>query len=163
MSRIYKKLVCVLAFFCIISCNSFIENNIAQAAPATKSAPAVAYLSVSPLDVVDCPSKYLNKNITFNAEFVSYTALGLDYKPAFRDGSKYIGILIKRPDVLDHVIPLSEMKIFVLREEAEKHMDIDSGDKISLSGKVFSTALGDPWVEVKTFNLLTPKKKTNKK
>ena len=109
--------------------------------------------------MVNNPAKYLNKNITFNADFVAFTSLGLDYKPAFRDGTKYIGILIKRDDVKNHVIPLSEMKIFLSRDMAEKHVDLETGDKIKISGTVFSTALGDPWVDIKEFNVLTQKKK----
>ena len=114
---------------------------------------------VSPVDVVKNPDKYLNKDITFNTEFVAFTALGLDYKPAFRDSSKYIGVLVRRNDVLDHVIPLSEMKIFITREMAEKNVDIEVGDKVRISGKVFSTALGDPWVDVKTFTVTSKKAK----
>ena len=127
---------------------------------AAVSAPVVTATSlVSPVDVVKNPDKYLNKDITFNAEFVAYTALGLDYKPAFKDSSKNIGVLIRRNDVLDHVIPLSEMKIFVCREMAEKNMDLEAGDKIKITGKVFSTALGDPWVDVKSFTVTSKKNK----
>ena len=103
---------------------------------------------VSPVEVVNNPNKYLNKDITFNAEFVAFTALGLDYKPAFKDSSKNIGVLIRRNDVLDHVIPLSEMNV-----------ELEAGDKIRITGKVFSTALGDPWVEAKTFTVTSTKAK----
>lgn len=118
-----------------------------------------SYETVSPVDVVMNPDKYLNKNITFNAEFIAYTSLGLDYKPAFRDGTKYIGVLIKREDVKNHTIPLSEMKIFITREVAEKHVDLEQGDVVKISGKVFSNALGDPWVDVKTFEIVSQKPK----
>lgn len=114
---------------------------------------------VSPVEVVKCPEKYLNRDITFNAEFVAFTSLGLDYKPAFKDSTKNIGVLIRRDDVLDHVIPLSEMKIFLTRELAEKNMEIEAGDKVKITGRVFSTALGDPWVEVKTFTVTSKKAK----
>lgn len=112
---------------------------------------------VSPIDVVNNPNRYLNKDITFDAEFVAFTALGLDYKPAFKDSTKNIGVLIRRSDVTDHVIPLSEMKIFLTRELAEKNTEIEAGDKVKITGKVFSTALGDPWVEVKTFTVTSKK------
>ena len=126
----------------------------------TVTTPVVASANiVSPVDVVKNPDKYLNKDITFNAEFVAYTALGLDYKPAFRDSTKNIGVLIRRNDVFDHLIPLSEMKIFISREMAEKNMDIESGDKIKVTGRVFSTALGDPWVDVKSFVITSKKDK----
>ena len=60
-------------------------------------------------------------------------------------------------------IPLSEMKIFLKRSEAEKHIDLDSGDEIEFCGKVFSTALGDIWMDVDKFTVLTEKPKTEKK
>ncbi len=128
--------------------------------PLVKQAQSVAYLNVSPVEVVNNPSRYLNKNITFNAEFVAYTSLGLDYKPAYRDPNKFIGILVRRPDVSDYTIPLSEMKIFVSRETAEKNMELDAGDKVKISGKVFSTALGDPWVDVTGFTVVSKKEKS---
>ena len=164
--KFYKMFCLSVLAFTLLTYNSAIAAPTATAVKTTttKTAPAQttvaeSYITVSPLDVVNNPAKYLNKNISFSADFVAYTSLGLDYKPAFRDGSKYIGILIKRDDVKNHTIPLSEMKIFVPRETAEKHVDLETGDKIKLSGKVFSNALGDPWVDVKTFSVLTEKKK----
>ncbi len=136
------------------------NNKVESKNTKTAVKPAVKETTVSPVAVVNNPDAYLNKTITFNAEFVAYSSLGLDYKPAFRDGSKYISILIKRDDVSNHTIPLSEMKIFVTREEAEKHVDLEQGDKIKITGTVFSTALGDPWVDVKTFTVLSQKNKT---
>ena len=115
--------------------------------------------SVSPLVIVDNPSAYLNKTVSFSGEFVSFTSLGLDYKPAFRDGTKYIGILMRRSDVKDHTIPLSELKMFMTRELAEKFVDIDAGDTFSLTGKVFSTALGDPWIDIMEFKITNKKNK----
>ncbi len=151
----------------IIMLTMTIFADYAVSAPAATAKPAqqtaVTYTTVSPLDVVNNPNKYLNKNIAFNAEFVAFTALGLDYKPALRSGSDYIGILIRRPDVTDHTIPLSEMKIFLKRDLAEKYIDLDSGDKIKIEGKVFSTALSDPWVDITKFTVLTQKPKTDKK
>ena len=120
------------------------------------------YMQVSPLSIVANPEKYLHKNVTFNAEFVSFSSLGLDYEPAKRESTKYIGILIKRDDVKDHVIPLSEMKIFIDRELAEKHADLETGDKIVISGNVFSTAIGDPWLDVKELTVTTKKEKETK-
>ena len=55
------------------------------------------------------------------------------------------------------------MKIFLKRSEAEKHIDLDSGDEIEFCGKVFSTALGDIWMDVDKFTVLTEKPKTEKK
>ncbi len=167
MKRMFKSLLYILITVSVISLNANI--NVSNAAPTaapvkqTKTTATTSILNVSPVDVVNCPSKYLNKTITFNAEFVTYTSLGLDYKPAYRDPAKYIGLLIKRPDVTDHTIPLSEMKIFLTREVAEKNIDLEAGDKVKITGNVFSTALGDPWVDVKTFTVLSQKNKTEKK
>lgn len=147
MSR-YKLFCLSLAALSILGFNYFSYNS-SVAADVTKP--------VSPIEVVNCPSKYLNKNITFDAEFVSFSALGLDYKPAFRESTKYIGVLINRSDSVNHVIPLSEMKIFLARDMAEKNIELEAGDKIRISGTVFSTALGDPWVDVKSFTVLTKK------
>ncbi len=163
MRNIYKLLclVVVLSSFFAVQFN----NEVIAAAPqkAVKTTPVVApQMIVAPTTVVNNPSKYLNKNITFTANFITFTSLGLDYKPAYKDPEKYIGILIERDDVKDHVIPLSEMKIFILRTEAEKHVDLDKGDKIKISGTVFSTALGDAWVDVKSFDVITQKNKDKK-
>ena len=168
MHKIFKYNKKLLTILVIISMFGF---NAAIAAPAaTKSKPAAASktavkpvpegIKVDPVRVVDNPSFYLNKNITFEADFVAYTSLGLDSNPALRSSSDYIGILIGRTDVTDHVIPLSEMKIFLNRPEAEKHIDLEQGDKIKITGTVFSNALGDPWVDVKAFSVV---KKADKK
>ena len=80
-----------------------------------------------------------------------------------RESSKYIGILIQRDDVLDHNIPLSEMKLFMKKEMAEKHIDLDTGDKIEVIAKVFSTALNDPWVDIESLTVIKKVKKEDKK
>ena len=122
-----------------------------------------AYVSVKPLEVVASPNKYLNKQVKFRAVFDKFSTLGLDYKPAFRDSQKYITFLIKRDDVTDHTIPLSEMKIFIKRSEAEKFIELDSGDIIEVYGKVFSSALTDAWIEVDKLVVITKKNKEEKK
>lgn len=119
--------------------------------------------NVSPIAIVDNPKAYLNKKVMFSGEFVSFTSLGLDYKPAFRDSQKYIGVLMKRPDVKNHTIPLSELKMFMTRELAEKNIDIDTGDTFMITGKVFSTALGDPWLDITEFKITNKKAKTEEK
>ncbi len=117
------------------------------------------YEYVLPLAIVANPKKYLGKNVKFKAKFDKFATLGLDYKPAFRSSEKYISFLIQRDDVKDHDIPLSELKIFLNRTEAEKHIDLNSGDEIEVCGRVFSTALGDAWMDVDKFTVLksTPK------
>ncbi|MCD7878897.1 MAG: hypothetical protein LUG16_03065 [Candidatus Gastranaerophilales bacterium] len=157
------KLLILILTTLIFSINAdyIAVSEAATATPVKTYTPA--YLTVSPIDVVNNSAKYLNKNITFTADFVAFTSLGLDYKPAYRNAEKYIGILIKRDDVKNNVIPLSEMKIFLTREIAEKNVDLETGDKIQISGKVFSTALGDPWVDVTTFKVLSKKEKKAEK
>lgn len=118
---------------------------------------------VNPLDLVARPNFYLNKNVKIKAKFDKFSTLGLDYKPAMKSSEKYISFLIQRPDVTDHNIPLSELKLFLDRTEAEKYIELNSGDVVEFSGKVFSTALGDPWMEVTNFNVISTKPKTETK
>ena len=120
------------------------------------------YISVNPLDLVARPNFYLNKNVKIKAKFDKFATLGLDYPPAMRSSEKFISFLIQRPDVLDHNIPLSELKIFIDRTEAEKYIDLNSGDDIEFTGKVFSNALGDPWMQVDNFKVICTKPKENK-
>ena len=141
------------------------ENYITVNSSITKQSQQAAqnYITVNPLDVVARPNFYLNKNIKIKAKFDKFSTLGLDYKPAMRSSEKYISFLIQRPDVTDHNIPLSELKIFLNRDEAEKHIDLNSGDVIEFTGKVFSNALGDPWMDVDKFTVISTKPKTDAK
>lgn len=117
-------------------------------APIQKPA-AKEFLTVSPLDLVNNPKNFMDKNIKMQAQFVKFTTLGLDYDRAMRDSKDYISVLIKRPDVAkQYTIPLSELKLIIKRDAAEKLIDMKSGDKIEITGKVFSSALNDPWVDV---------------
>ena len=159
---IYTVIFTSLFLFNIGNIQAAVQTSVKPTVNAVAKPQAVAYLNVNPVDVVNYPSRYLNKNISFKAELVAFTSLGLDYKPAYRDPAKYIGVLIKRPDVVGHTIPLSEMKIFITREVAEKNMDADTGDIIKISGNVFSTALGDPWVDATSFTIVEKKEKSNK-
>lgn len=129
----------------------------------TINRPTVNYELVNSLDVVANPAKYLNKHIKIRATFDKFSTLGLDYKPAFRSSDKYISFLIKREDVTNHTIPLSEMKNFLAREEAEKYIDLTSGDKIEYTGIVFSNALGDVWISVDGFTVLSQQNKSKDK
>lgn len=126
---------------------------------STPSMPQVQYIDVNPLDIVANPSKYLRRNVRIKAKFDKFSTLGLDYPPALRSSEKYISFLIQRPDVTNHNIPLSELKIFLKKEVAEKHIDLDAGDEIMFSGKIFSTALGDPWMDVDEFKVINKIKK----
>lgn len=118
-------------------------------------------VSVNPLNIVAHPSAYINKTVKIRAKFDKFSTLGLDYKPAMRSSENYISFLIQRPDVFDHNIPLSELKIFMNRDEAEKYIDLNSGDVIEFTGRVFSTALGDPWMDAYNFTVISSKPKNN--
>ena len=128
-----------------------------QAQPAQQ--PAKTYQSVSPLDMLSRPNFYLNKNVQIKGKFDKFSTLGLDYKPAMRSSDNYISFLIQRPDVKDHNVPLSELKIFMKRPEAEKYIELSSGDEIEFKGRVFSTALGDVWMDTEEFTVLSQKTK----
>ena len=132
---------------------------------ATTGNYAVQYTNVNALDVVASPFKFLHRNIRIKAKFDKFSTLGLDYPPALRASDKYISILIQRPDVSDHNIPLSEMKIFLKKDLAEKNISLDAGDEIEFTGRVFSTALGDAWMDVDSMKIINkknpPKKEEN--
>ena len=132
-----------------------------QAVPLqqAQAAPDIA-IEVKPLSVVNSPKIYLNKTIKMNAKFDKFSTLGLDYKPALKSSEDYISFLIKRDDT-NYDIPLSEMKLFLKRDVAEKFIDLKTDDEISITGKVFSDALGDAWVDVT--NLTIVKKAPEKK
>ena len=47
------------------------------------------------------------------------------------------------------------------REIAEKNIEMETGDKFILTGRVFSTALGDPWLDITDFKVTLKKEKDN--
>ena len=124
-------------------CSQTTTPTIVRAAVPQQQAP-VEYVSVNPLDVVANPYRYLRRNIKIKAKFDKFSTLGLDYSPAMRSSEKYISFLIQRPDMTSHDIPLSELKIFLKKEVAEKNIDLDAGDEKKNNRKVFSSALRDP-------------------
>lgn len=126
------------------------------------AASSASVVATSPLSVVASPQKFLNKTVTMKATFDKFSTLGLDYKKAMRSSSDYIGFLIQRDDVVDHNVPLSEMKLFIKRDYAEKFIELDTGDKIQITGKVFSTALGDPWIDINKITILQKKADSDK-
>lgn len=136
-----------------------------KAAPvvSTPAAPQAQYLTVNPLELVSNPYKFSKRNIQFKAKFDKFSTLGLDYPAALRPHEKYISILIQRPDITNHNIPLSELKIFLTKEVAEKNIDLSAGDEIQLKGKIFSTALGDPWMDVDDIKIINKINKEEKK
>lgn len=132
---------------------------IQKAKVVEKQINTASYTLVPSLNVVAAPGNYLGKSIKMKATFDKFSTLGLDYKPAFRSTQDYISFLIKRDDVKDHTIPLSEMKIFIKRTDAEKFIDLESGDIVEIYGKVFSTALNDPWIDVDKLIIIEKKTK----
>lgn len=109
--------------------------------------------SVTTKQLVDKPAEYLGKNVKFVAEFFAYSNLALGYKPAFRDQKKYISFLVLQPN--SH-IPYSELKLAMPVPKEKDPKDpknkmlgsLKDGDTIEVIGKVFSTALDEPWVDV---------------
>ena len=164
-----KSLVLVLAVTAGISVfatpsNYYSNNNLLVNTNSVQTqTTAKSYITVNPLELVARPNFYLNKNVKIRAKFDKFATLGLDYKPAMRSSEKYISFLIQRPDVYNHNIPLSELKIFLNRTEAEMHIDLNSGDVVEFEGKVFSTALGDPWMDVDKFTVISTKPKEENK
>lgn len=150
-----KKNIVIIALTACVAIN--IPFAFSAEKQAVKPTPCVNIVSVNPIQLVDSPSNYLNKKIKIEATFDKFSTLGLDYKGAFKDSQKYISFLIRRNDVTDYDIPLSELKLIISRDKAEKLIDIETGDKIEFSGTVFSTALNDPWVEVDNVKILTQK------
>ena len=149
-----SALVLTTSTICTDSVNAA-ANAPVKPAPQTQqkvTQPQAVPVSVDALTVVNTPKAYLNKNIILNAKFDKFSTLGLDYKPAYKSSEDYISFLIKRPDT-NFDIPLSEMKLFLKRDVAEKFIDLKSNDEIEIKGVVFSDALGDAWIDVKTITI----------
>ena len=145
----------------IIAAIAFGGAGFSQNTPAipatTKQIALNQYEFVEPLNMVAHPNLYLNKFVTVRGKFDKFSTLGLDYSPAKRSSEDYITFLIQRDDIKDHNIPLSEMKIFLKRAVAEKYIDLNAGDEIEFSGKVFSNALGDVWMDADRFVVINTK------
>jgi hypothetical protein len=118
---------------------------------------------VDPLALMREPSQYLNKKITFTGTFNRFADIALDYKKAFRDSRDYVTFFILRPDVKEHTIPLSELKLFFPRKKSTEVMELESGDKIQIVGTEFSTALEEPWIDVEHIKILEKTEKHERK
>ena len=147
-----KKIITFLLMISLIGTTAVFGAKAKTKSVQPQSAP-ITIQDVKPLDVVACPTKYLNKKIRVKAKFDKFSTLGLDYKPAFKSSEDYITFLIKRDDVINYVVPLSEMKNFLPRKLAEKYIDLKPGDEIEYVGTVFSDALSDTWVDVESFEV----------
>ncbi len=158
IKTIIMVFVCVLLFTGSNLCTDKVTAE--TIAPSIEQNSLVSDNYTSPLLVVKSPSSFLNKNIQMKARFDKFSTLGLDYKSAFKSSEEYISFLIKRDDT-SYDIPLSEMKLFLTRKEAEKHIDLKTNDEILIKGIVFSDALGDAWIDVDNITLI--KKAPDKK
>ena len=128
-------------------------------AAATKPTPEPVIENVQSVkteQLVDNPHEYLNKNVKFVANFFAFSSLALDYKPALRASKTHLSFLVLKDN--SH-IPLSELKL-AMAIPKEKDPDnvllakLKDGDQLELTGKVFNTALDEPWVEVLRLKLL---------
>ena len=157
MFKYIKSLLLVSACIGVIATGSLCFDKVnAQTGTShsqTVQTQIVQSIQVLPLSIVNSPKTYLNKNVTMNAKFDKFSTLGLDYKPAFKSSEDYITFLIKRDDTSFN-IPLSEMKLFIKRDLAEKFIDLKTDDEIKINGTVFSDALGDAWIDVKELSVI---------
>lgn len=157
----------IKTLFLILLCSTILTTSeicvkevVAEPVMTTNISVDVKEQNSTPLAIVASPKSYLGKTVTFNAKFDKFSTLGLDYKTAYKSSEEYISFLIKRDDTV-HDIPLSELKLFLKREMAEKFVDLKLNDEIQITGNVFSDALGDAWIDVS--NLVIIKKAPEKK
>ena len=161
MKNKFKLFIITLCFGFAFIGQTFISAQTEPMVPiATQQTAQCQY--ANSLDIVAVPGRFLNKCVTVRAKFDKFSTLGLDYSPALRKSDDYISFLIQRDDVKDHNIPLSEMKIFMKRTVAEKYIDLNAGDEIEFSGKVFSNALGDVWMDADRFTVINKKEQPKK-
>ncbi|WP_303673239.1 hypothetical protein [Vampirovibrio chlorellavorus] len=118
---------------------------------------------VDSLELLKNPSRHLNQKVTFTGVFNRFADTALDYKKAFRDSRDYVSFFILRPDVSQHTIPLSELKLFFPRKKSSEVMDLETGDKIQIVGTQFSNALDEPWVDVEHIKILQKTEKPERK
>ncbi len=126
---------------------------------ATKPTPEPVIENVQNVNaeqLVDKPHDYLNKNVKFTANFFAFSSLALDYKPALRPAKTHLSFLILKDN--SH-IPLSELKLAMAipkEKDAENTLlaKLKDGDQLEITGKVFNTALDEPWVDVLRLKLL---------
>ncbi len=162
ISKFIKSAILIsLAVFVFTSGETFVygvDTTINKQQPVNVQAKGIY---VKPLTLINSPKTYLNKTVILEGKFDKFSTLGLDYKPAFKSSDDYISFLIKRDDTSFN-IPLSELKLFLKRSDAEKYIDLKSGDCIEAVGTVFSDALGDTWVDVSTLKITKKETENNK-
>ena len=157
-----KSMALIAAAAFIFTTSAVCTDTVFAQAQTNPAAQQTQVVKVAPLTIVDSPKQYLNKTVLMNAKFDKFSTLGLDYKPAFKSSENYISFLIKRDDTSFN-IPLSEMKLFIKRETAEKFIDLKTDDEIQIKGVVFSDALGDAWIDVQEIVITKKAPEENKK
>jgi len=119
--------------------------------------------AVTPDSLIEKPKEFLGKNVKFTADFAGFCTLALNYKPAFRPQKTHISFLVRKTETK---VPLSELKLALpIPKETDKTKNklltsLKDGDKLEVTGKVFSTALDEPWVDVLAIKRLSEAKKT---
>ncbi len=121
------------------------------------------YLIVDPLDLVKKPAEFMKKDVQFEATFNRFSDLGLDYPKALRESTDFVNVLVLRPDVGNHQIPLSELKLFFPRKKSADVMELESGDVVNIKGSVFSSAMNDPWLDIDEIKILKKLKEKEEK
>ncbi|MEB3286120.1 MAG: hypothetical protein VKJ04_01315 [Vampirovibrionales bacterium] len=134
-----------------------------QAAEKEALPPDSAFVHIDADELLKNPTAQLNKYVELVGVFNRFSDTGLDYKKAFRDSRDYVSLFILRPDVEPRQIPLSELKLFFPRKKSDEVVNLEGGDTIRIRGKVFSTALNEPWVDVLDVKILQKTKDSTAK
>lgn len=105
-------------------------------------------LTLKPGDLVSKPELYKNKEFCLEGKFHSFGQLALDYPKAMRSKKDNLSLTIYRPDT---EIPLGELKLAYNIKRAKENKKLTKLKKdniIKIKGKVFSTALDEPWADI---------------
>ncbi|MFM7389126.1 MAG: hypothetical protein ACKO34_00710 [Vampirovibrionales bacterium] len=164
MNLVYKTLLALtltIGSFSTVTMAATTHATAPKAKPASQTvAPTAVATSLTLTQLVSNPTAFLKKAVKLEGTVATFSSLGLDYKPVYRNPEQFITLLLFRDDVPNTIhIPLTELKLFVNRTLAEKHKDLGPNDVIQLEGSVVSDALGDAWVDV---TQLTVVKKVSK-
>jgi len=107
-------------------------------------------------DLVANPKAYKGKRVKLLGDFYSFSSLPLDYPPAMRDAKSYIGIVLARPD--QKQVPLVELKLAVkldMFKNMEEELNLAQGDTLKINARVFEVALGEPWLDVSSIEVVS--------
>lgn len=158
MNRLAKFFLFVIA---LISIASISRQAYALDSTKTENLSLIcdgAYTKIK--DLLVSPKAYKGKRVKLMGDFYSYSSLPLDYPPAMREAKNYIGIVLARPDMKQ--VPLVELKLAFKLEtfkNIEDQLNLEQGDTIKISGRVYEVALGEPWVDVASIEVVKRVKK----